>query len=71
MTREEKALAYFKDLRVRRLKDYSSVFSIAPKDSVLYEVVSAEIEIYDTTIKALEQIIANGVPIAQESEDKE
>ena len=55
MTREEKALIYFKDLRKRKVKDYSSVFDAAPKDSVVYEAVSAEIEIYDTTIKALEQ----------------
>lgn len=55
MTREEKALIYFKDLRARKFKDYSSVFDTAPKDSVVYEAVSAEIEIYDTTIKALEQ----------------
>lgn len=55
MTREEKALTYFKDLRARKVKDYSSVFDTAPKDSVVYEAVSAEIEIYDTTIKALEQ----------------
>ena len=55
MTREEKAFIYFKDLRARKFKDYSSVFDTAPKDSVVYEAVSAEIEIYDTTIKALEQ----------------
>lgn len=55
MTREERALIYFKDLRERKVKDYSSVLNIAPKDSVVYEVVSAEIEIYDTVIKALEQ----------------
>ena len=55
MTREEKALIYFKDLRKRKVKDYSSVFDAAPKDSVVYEAVSAEIEIYDTTIKALDR----------------
>ena len=55
MTREEKALIYFKDLRERKVKDYSSVFDTAPKGTVVYEAVSAEIEIYDTAIKALEQ----------------
>ena len=59
MTREEKALIYFKDLRARKFKDYSSVFDTAPKDSVVYKAVSAEIEIYDTTIKALEQTELN------------
>ena len=55
MTREEKALIYFKDLREKKIKDYSLIFDTAPKESVVYEAVSAEIEIYDTTIKALEQ----------------
>lgn len=55
MTKEEKALIYFKDLREIKVKDYSSVFDIAPKGTVAYEAVSAEIEIYDTAIKALEQ----------------
>ena len=55
MTREEKALIYFKNLREQKLKDYSVVFDTAPKDSVVYGTVSAEIEIYDTAIKALEQ----------------
>ena len=59
MTNEEKALIYFKDLRARKFKDYSSVFDTAPKDSVVYKAVSAEIEIYDTTIKALEQTELN------------
>lgn len=55
MTREEKAIIYFKDLRERKIKDYSSVFNTAPKDSVVYRAVSAVIEIYDITIGALEQ----------------
>ncbi len=55
MTREEKALIYFKDLRERKVKDYSVIFDTAPKDSVVYGAASAEIEIYDTTIKTLEQ----------------
>lgn len=55
MTNEEKALTYFKDLRARKLKDYSSVFDIAPKDSLVYETASAEIEIYNVAIQALEQ----------------
>ena len=55
MTREENALIYFKDLREQKLKDYSVVFDTAPKDSVVYRAVSAEIEIYDMAIKALEQ----------------
>lgn len=55
MKKEEKALIYFRDLRERKIKDYSLVFNVAPKDSVVYEAVSAEIEIYDTVIKALEQ----------------
>ena len=55
MTNEENALRYFKDLRARKIKDYSSVFNIAPKDSVVYRAVSTEIEIYDTIIKTLEQ----------------
>ena len=55
MTREENALIYFKDLRERKVKDYSLIFDTAPKDSVVYRAVSAEIEIYDIAIKALEQ----------------
>ena len=55
MTEKEKALIYFKNLREQKVKDYSVVFDTAPKDSVVYGAVSAEIEIYDTTIKALEQ----------------
>ena len=63
MTREEKALIYFKDLRERKVKDYSSVLDIAPKGTVVYEAVSAEIEIYDTAIKALEQ--ENWIPVSE------
>lgn len=55
MTREENALIYFKNLREQKVKDYSVVFDTAPKDSVVYRAVSAEIEIYDIAIKTLEQ----------------
>lgn len=58
MKKEENALIYFKDLRERKVKDYSSIFDIAPKDSLVYQVASAEIEIYDTVIRVLEQDLA-------------
>lgn len=55
MTREEKALIYFKNLRNQKVKDYSVILNTAPKDSAVYGAVSAEIEIYDIAIKAIEQ----------------
>ena len=64
MTNKEKALIYFKDLRARKVEDYSSVFDTAPKDSVVYGAVSAEIEMYDAAIKALEQEPKTGYWIA-------
>lgn len=52
MTREEKAIMYFKDMRKRICEDY--LLGI-PKDSVAYKATMAEKEFYDTAIKALEQ----------------
>lgn len=52
MTREEKAIIYFKDMRKRLCEDY--LVGI-PKDSVAYIATMAEKEFYDTAIKALEQ----------------
>ena len=52
MTREEKAIMYFKDMRKKFCEDY--LLGI-PKDSVAYKATMAEKEFYDTAIKALEQ----------------
>lgn len=52
MTREEKAIIYFKDMRKRLCEDY---LSVCPKDSVAYKATLAEKDFYDTAIKALEQ----------------
>lgn len=52
MTREEKAIMYFKDMRKKFCEDY--LLGI-PKDSVAYKATMAEKEFYDTAIEALEQ----------------
>ena len=52
MTREEKAIIYFKDMRKRLCDDY---LLGVPKDSVAYKATMAEKEFYDTAINALEQ----------------
>ncbi len=52
---KEKALIYFKNLQEQKLKGYSIVLDVAPKGSVTHEAVSAEIEMYNIAIKAMEQ----------------
>ena len=52
MTREEKAIIYFKDMRKRLCEDY---LNICPKDSIAYKATLAEKDFYDTAIEALEQ----------------
>ena len=52
MTREEKAIIYFKDLRKKFCEDY--LLGI-PQNTVAYKATMAEKEFYDTAIKALEQ----------------
>lgn len=51
MTKEEKAIIYFKDLR-KRASDY--LLGI-PKDTAAYKATIAEKEFFDTAIEALEQ----------------
>lgn len=55
MTEKERTLTYFRNLREQRIRDYSMILNTAPKDSVVYGAVSAEIEIYNIAIDALEQ----------------
>ena len=52
MTREEKAIIYFKNMRKRLCEDH---LKICPKDSIAYKATLAEKDFYDTAIKALEQ----------------
>ena len=52
MTREEKAIIYFKDLRKRFCEDY---LLCIPQNTIAYKATMAEKEFYDTAIKALEQ----------------
>lgn len=52
MTREEKAIIYFKDMRKRFCEDY---LLGVPKDSIAYKATMTEKEFYDTAIQALEQ----------------
>ena len=52
MTREEKAIIYFKDMRKRLCEDH---LNICPKGSIAYKATLAEKDFYDTAIKALEQ----------------
>ena len=52
MTKEEKAIMYFKDMRKKFCEDYLLGIS---KDSVAYKATMAEKEFYDTAIQALEQ----------------
>lgn len=53
MTREEKAIIYFKDLRKRFFEDF---LLCIPQNTVTYKATMAEKEFYDEAIKALEQI---------------
>ena len=53
MTKEEKAIMYFKDMRKKFCEDYLLGIS---KDSVAYKATMAEKEFYDTAIQALEQL---------------
>lgn len=50
MTREEKAIAYFEDLKKVLVEDF---LKNLPKDSVGYNVTLLEKEYYDTALKAL------------------
>lgn len=68
MTKKEKTIIYFKNLREQRTKDYSVIFNSAPKDSVVYGAASAEIEIYNIAIKALEQ--TTWIPCNEKLPDK-
>lgn len=52
MTREERAIMYFKDMRKRFCEGY---LLGVPKDSVAYKATMAEKEFYDTAIEALKQ----------------
>lgn len=52
MTREEKAIIYFKNMRKRLCEDH---LKICPKDSIAYKATLAEKDFYDTAINALEQ----------------
>ena len=69
MTREEKAIVYFKDMRKRMCEDY---LNICPKDSVAYMATLAEKDFYDTAIKALEKLedTEDALRIAQKHEKR-
>lgn len=53
MTREEKAIIYFKDMRKRLCEDY---LNMCPKDSIAYKATLEEKDFYDTAIQALELV---------------
>lgn len=52
MTREEKAIMYFEDMRKKLCDDY--LIGI-PQNTVAYKATMAEKEFYDTAIEALKE----------------
>lgn len=60
MTKEEKAIAYFEDLKKVLVEDF---LKNLPKDSVGYNATLLEKEYYDTALKALEQQLSKDKPI--------
>ena len=60
MTREEKAIIYFKEMRKRLCEDH---LKICPKDSIAYKATLAEKDFYDTAINVLEQ--TRWIPVSE------
>ena len=50
MTKEEKAIAYFENMKKLLCEDY---LKLCPKDSIAYNATIMESEFYDLAIKAL------------------